>query len=599
MRRVLVAVLALLTAAGLLAASPAGAVGGTTNTTVVHGIPGLTVDVYVDGSLALDDFAPGTVAGPLTLPAGSHAVAITAADAADDSSPVLAADVVLVAGADMSIVAHLTAAGDPTVSVFTNDTSDLAAGDGRITVRHLAAAPAVDVLAGGSVAFAGLQNGDSAAADLPAGTLPVSLNAAGTSTQAFPASGTVDVALPAGVNLVVYAIGDLGAMTFDLVTQTIGEGTIGAPSQISVVHGVPGLTVDVYVGGVLLLEDFAPATVAGPVLLPAGTYDIEVFAADAAYEAGMGAIFVDDAVVPGGANISVVAHLDAAGAPTASIFVNDTSAIADGEARLVVRHTAKAPTVDVVTGSTKLADSISNDPTAESQQVDVPAGTYPVTVNAEDDPNPAVDLGDVTLPEGQATIVYAIGELGTSFGVAVQSIVGLGADGAFDDSGATAFYSDDVRTLLQLGITNGTSATTYSPDVCIPREQMAAFLVRTLNLPASDVDAFDDDEDSPFEDEINALAASGITTGTSATTYSPEDCVTREQMALFLMRAFSVPAAAVDAFPDDDGRTGESAIDALFAAGITKGTSATTYSPDDVVTRGQMASFVARALALG
>ena len=599
MRRVFVAVLALLTAAGLLAASPAGAVGGTTNTTVVHGIPGLTVDVYVDGALTLDDFAPGTVAGPLTLPSGSHSVAITAADAPDDSSPVLAADVVLVAGADMSIVAHLTEAGDPTVSVFTNDTSVLAAGEGRVTVRHLAAAPAVDVLVGGNVAFAGLSNGHSAAADLAAGTLPVSLNAAGTSTQAFPASGTVDVALPAGVNLVVYAIGDLGASTFDLAVQTIASGTIGAPSQISVVHGVPGLTVDVYVGGVLLLEDFAPATVAGPVLLPAGTYDIEVFAADATYEAGMGAIFVDDAVVPGGANISVVAHLDAAATPTASIFVNDTSAIASGEARLVVRHTAKAPTVDVVTGTTKLADSISNDPTAESQQVDVPAGTYPVTVNAEDDPTPAVDLGDVALAEGQATIVYAIGELGTSFAVAVQSISGLGADGAFDDSGSTRFYSNDVRTLLQLGITTGTSPSTYSPDDCVTRGQMAAFLVRTLNLPASSVDAFADDDGTRFESEINALAASGITTGTSDTTYSPDDCVTRHQMALFLVRAFNVPASGVDAFGDDDGRTGEAAINAIAAAGITTGTSPTTYSPDDPVTRGQMASFIARALGLG
>lgn len=598
MRRVLAAVLALLTVTGLLAVSPAGAVGGTTNTTVVHGIPGLTVDVYVDGAKALDDFTPGTVAGPLTLAAGSHSIAITASDAVDDSSPVLAADVVLVAGADMSIVAHLTEAGAPTVSVFTNDTSAVAPGDGRVTVRHLAAAPTVDVLVGGSVAFAGVSNGQSAAADLPAGLLPVSLNAAGTTTQAFPATGTVDVGLPVGVNLVVYAWGDLGASTFALATQTIGAGTIGAPSQISVVHGVPGLTVDVYINGLLFLEDFEPAAVAGPVLLPAGTYDIEVFAADSAYVAGTGAIFVDDAVVPAGANISVVAHLDAGGAPTASIFVNDTSAIADGEARLIVRHTAQAPTVDVVTGTTKLADSISN-PTSPEGQIDVPAGTYPVTVNAEDDPDPAVDLGDVTLPEGQATIVYAIGELGVSFAVTVQSIVGLGADGAFGDSGSDRFYSDDVRSILQIGTTTGTSSTTYSPDDCVTRGQMAAFVVRTLNLPASTVDAFTDDDGTRFEAEINALAAAGITTGTSPTTYSPDDCVTREQMALFLTRAFNIAASSVDAFSDDDGLTGEAAINAIAAAGITTGTGPDTYSPNEFVTRAQMASFIARALGLG
>ena len=596
MRRALSAVVAVLLATGLLAASPAGAVGGTTSTTVVHGIPDVTVDVYVDGVRAIDDLAPGTVAGPLTLPAGSHSVAITAADATDDGDPILAGDVVLVAGADMSIVAHLDGAGAPTVSLFTNDTSAIAEGEGRITVRHLAAAPPVDILVDGAVAFPGLSNGASAAADLPTGTLPVSINAAGTSTQAFPAEGTVDVALPAGVNLVVYAWGDLAASSFALATQTIGEGAIGAPSQLSVVHGVPGLTVDVYLNGVLLLEDFEPTSVAGPVLLPAGTYDIEVFAAGAAYTPGGGAITVDDAVVPPGADISAVAHLDEESMPTATLFVNDTSPIADGAARLVVRHTAAAPTVDVLTGATKLVDSISN---PESQQVDVPAGTYPVTVNAEDDPNPAVSLGDVTLPEGQATIAYAIGELGSTFTVAVQSIVGLGAGGAFSDVGTDQPHSDDVRTILQLGITSGTSPTTYSPAECVTRGQMAAFLVRTLGLSPSAVDAFDDDDGSFFEDEINALAAAGITTGTSPTTYSPADCVTRGQMAQFLTRAFSVPASGVDAFSDDDGTSAEPAINAIAAAGVTVGTTPDTFSPGELVTRGQMASFLARSLGLG
>ena len=108
-----------------------------------------------------------------------------------------------------------------------------------------------------------------------------------------------------------------------------------------------------------------------------------------------------------------------------------------------------------------------------------------------------------------------------------------------------------------------------------------------------------DDDGTRFEDEINALAAAGITTGTSPTTYSPDDCVTREQMALFLVRAFNIPASSVDAFSDDDGLTGEAAINAIAAAGVTTGTGPGTYSPADPVTRGQMASFVARALGLG
>lgn len=597
MRRIFAALLSVFMVTGLLAVSPASAVGGTTNLSVLHGVPGLTVDVYVDGVLTIDDFAPETVAGPLTVASGVHQVAVTASDAADDSDPILEGQVELVAGADMTAAAHLDATGAPTLSIFNNDTSATESGEGRITVRHLADAPAVDVLAGGAVAFAELTSGNSASADLASGTVPVSLNAAGTSTQVFPETGTIDVALSAGANLVVYAVGDFDGSTFALVTQSIDPSTIGAPTKLTVVHGVPDVSVDVYVNGVLLLEDFEPGTVTPPVLVPAGTYDIEVFPADAAYVEGGGVIFVDDAIVPPGADISVAAHLNEAGTPIATIFVNDTSTIDSGEARLVVRHTAAAPTVDVLTtGPTKLVDSLSN---PDEQQLDVDAGTYPVTVNAEDDPSPAVDLGDVTLVEGASTIVYAYGDLAAdTFAVAVQAIPGLAEVGAFPDAGGR-FYEDDVRTILQLGITTGTSPTTYSPEECVTRGQMSAFLVRTLGLPASDVDSFTDDDGTRFEDDINAIAAAGITTGVAPGVYAPDQCVTRGQMALFLVRAFSVPASGVDAFADDDGHFAEEGINALKAAWITTGTSPTTYSPDEDVTRGQMASFLARSIGLG
>src|SRR5664279_1726341 len=121
---------------------------------VVHGIPGLTVDVYVDGTKALDDFKPETVAGPLDLPAGSHDVAITAADAADASKPVLTATADLKSGNSYALVAHLTADGKPTITPYANDISTISAGQTRLVVRHDAAAPAVDIRAGGTVVLA-------------------------------------------------------------------------------------------------------------------------------------------------------------------------------------------------------------------------------------------------------------------------------------------------------------------------------------------------------------------------------------------------------------------------------------------------------------
>ncbi|KGM15065.1 hypothetical protein N867_12360, partial [Actinotalea fermentans ATCC 43279 = JCM 9966 = DSM 3133] len=148
--------------AGLAIAAAAPATAATTaKLSVLHGVPGLTVDVWVNGERTLDDFEPGELAGPLDLPAGTYTVAITASDAADASSPAIGpVDLPLAAGGNYTAVAHLDADGDPTASLFTNDISQTAAGQGRLTVRHVAAAPAVDVLAGGSPVITNLANPD-------------------------------------------------------------------------------------------------------------------------------------------------------------------------------------------------------------------------------------------------------------------------------------------------------------------------------------------------------------------------------------------------------------------------------------------------------
>ena len=124
----------LLFGTGLLAvlsmlAAPASAQGATGTVTVIHGIPGLTVDVYVNDKLTLEDFAPDTVTAPLELPAGTYQIAIRPANAAADSAAVLAGSATLPAGANASIVAHLDASGQPRLTVFVNDTSALAAGN--------------------------------------------------------------------------------------------------------------------------------------------------------------------------------------------------------------------------------------------------------------------------------------------------------------------------------------------------------------------------------------------------------------------------------------------------------------------------------------
>ena len=186
---------------------------------VLHGVPGLTVDVYVNDELTLDDFEPGDLAGPLELPAGTYTVAITASDATDASSPAIGPiDLPLEGGVNYTAVAHLNEGGDPTATLFTNDTSQLAAGQGRLTVRHVAAAPAVDVLAGGSPVITALANPAEAKLDLPAGTVSASVAATGTTE---PVLGPADVEVAEGANTIVYAWGSLEADNLDLAVQTV------------------------------------------------------------------------------------------------------------------------------------------------------------------------------------------------------------------------------------------------------------------------------------------------------------------------------------------------------------------------------------------
>jgi len=187
---------------------------------VLHGVPGLTVDVWVDGNLTLDDFTPGTLAGPLELAAGDYEIAVTASDATSADNPVIGpVDVELDSGGNYTAVAHLDADGAPTATLFTNDTrAPRNDNKGKLTVRHVAAAPAVDVLAGGTAVIEELSNPDEATLKLEAGTVSASVAAAGTTD---PVIGPADVTVEAGKNTIVYAWGSLADGTLDVAVQVI------------------------------------------------------------------------------------------------------------------------------------------------------------------------------------------------------------------------------------------------------------------------------------------------------------------------------------------------------------------------------------------
>lgn len=221
--------------AALIAApiAPASANQGADATvSVLHGVPGLTVDVYANGEELIPDFEPGTLTDPLSLPAGSYDLQVFAdGETPDSADPAIEANGVEVpAGANATVVAHLDADGNPTLSLFANDTSATAPGDARLTVRHTAAAPAVDIRADGNVLIEGLTNPDEASADVPAGAYSADVVLAGTQDVAL---GPADLDLAEGTHTIVYAWGSAGDENLDLAVQTI-DGLHSAPA------GVPG-----------------------------------------------------------------------------------------------------------------------------------------------------------------------------------------------------------------------------------------------------------------------------------------------------------------------------------------------------------------------
>jgi hypothetical protein len=187
--------------------------------TVFHGIPGLTVDVYVNGALTLNDFTPGSFSPTLSLHPGTYSVAITAATAKDASSPLLGpVKLRLRSGDNYTEVAHLTAAGAPTVTLFENNTDPVGKGNGRLTVRHLAAAPAVDILANGAAAITDLTNPNEEELTLPVGTISAAVAATGTTT---PLIGPANVTIAKRTNTIVYAWGSLAGHNLALAVQTV------------------------------------------------------------------------------------------------------------------------------------------------------------------------------------------------------------------------------------------------------------------------------------------------------------------------------------------------------------------------------------------
>ena len=248
MRNIVMFTTALMCGLSSIAAVPAKAA-DTAVVYVAHGIngqdlgldPSLPVDVKVAGLClpALSSLAYSEVRGPFVVPTGTLKIEIGPASAVSPCSntPVISADVPFAAGENVSVVAHLDAAGSPTASKFVNDVSAAMPNTGRIIAHHTAAAPTVDATVSryrlyaqlgsglvlplalwGDVHKLTLSNGDQSTADLPVGDYQVSLASTGTQSTVL---GPTSVTTHPNTATLTFVFGSASKGTLKLVTKEL------------------------------------------------------------------------------------------------------------------------------------------------------------------------------------------------------------------------------------------------------------------------------------------------------------------------------------------------------------------------------------------
>lgn len=171
---------------------------------------------------------------------------------------------------------------------------------------------------------------------------------------------------------------------------------------------------------------------------------------------------------------------------------------------------------------------------------------------------------------------------------------------AFTDVPEGAYYYDAVLWAAAQGVTAGTTATTFGPEEPCTRAQAVTFLWQASGSPAPQGGGnpfADVAEGAYYYDAVRWAVEQGITAGTSASAFSPDETVTRGQAMTFLYRAAGSPAVSGgNPFTDvDGGAYYAAAVQWAVAQSITSGTSAAAFSPDEPCTRAHIVTFLYRA----
>ncbi len=314
-----------------------------------------------------------------------------------------------------------TGGGDPTTEVAdsTEDgTTDEAATDGASTENdgeEEAAAPS-------STAAPTTASTEAAAAEEEAVTTPTTAapTTAAPTTEAptteAPTTAAPTTAAPTTEAPTTTAAPTTAAPTTEAEVERADPGAMAEQAEgpiaaseagVQVLHGVPGAEVDVYVNGEAIATGFSSGSIAGPISLDSGDYEIELFAATDLAPANASdrtdSALVSQMVTVGDSAASVVAHLDSSGELAVSPFLEKFSTVDPGQGRLMVRHLlATGEATAEVNGS-----PIGNLASGEEAVAEVEAGE--VVVEIRDGDANVIASATVTVDDGELVSLSAIG----------------------------------------------------------------------------------------------------------------------------------------------------------------------------------------------
>lgn len=190
-----------------------------------------------------------------------------------------------------------------------------------------------------------------------------------------------------------------------------------ASAEVTVVHGIPKTPVDVYLDGKLAFNDFVFGTVTKPIALAPGSYAVAI--RPHAASSASTPILSTTVKVTAGEIATIVANLTAKDAPTLHAFADPTSSLPMGDARVIIRHVAYAPGVDVYAGKTRVVSDLINP--LEATLV-IPAGKVTVKVDVANTTTTVIGPATFNFKAGTTTVIYAIGSAaGKTLTVAVQT----------------------------------------------------------------------------------------------------------------------------------------------------------------------------------